>query len=93
MGISAVRLSNGKKIQTPWGTLLPSATEDTEARFLHGPKGTAVLVERRLMTVKFDAAPTPRYEFDAAEVDTQRARTLLPVAVALAQQIVKLVFQ
>ena len=85
-GIGGIRLHAESAVTTPWGSLRSAMVDvNQEPMFLpFAAATTCVLVESRLLTVRFDRAPQPKHDLDPNEVANTRAQLLLPIAFALA---------
>lgn len=85
-GVTGVSLPEGKQVNTPWGILRPAPKTDPSRVYRVGPSmnATCVLVASRLIPVAFDRSAQPEHDFDLAEVSSERARMLLPLACAMA---------
>jgi hypothetical protein len=85
-GMSNLRLPAGKQISTPWGILksAPPVNRQPEIFLLNQINTTCILIEQKLMPIKFDRAAAPQHKFETEE--PSRAGDLLPLACALASK-------
>jgi hypothetical protein len=86
LGIAGVSLSEGRQVSTPWGVMRPAPPSRFGGRFRFGlrTETSCLLVEPRLVSVKFDRAESPQASFDASEVAADRSYILFPLACSLA---------
>lgn len=84
-GISGVALPEGSHATTPWGVLRPAPQGLDEMHFLlNKPQTHSILVEPRLLSVRFDWSAEPKMDFEQEFIRAPKANLLFPITCAIA---------